>query len=49
MKKTIMIFFSVLSFFGGYCFAAENESTNNLSIFTGTFDVIDKEGDDQTY
>ena len=48
MKKTILIFFSVLSFFGSYCFAAENESTNNLSIYSGTFDVIDKEGDDQT-
>ena len=25
-----------------------NEGDNNLSIYTGTFDIIDKEGDDQT-
>ena len=25
-----------------------NESNNNISFYTGTFDVIDKEGDDQT-
>ena len=25
-----------------------NEKNNNLSFYTGTFDVIDKEGDDQT-
>ncbi len=29
-------------------FSQANESSNNISFYTGTFDVIDKEGDDQT-
>ena len=29
-------------------FSQANESSNNISFYTGTFDVIDKEGDDPT-
>ena len=29
-------------------YVAANEGENDISIYTGTFDVIDKEGDDQT-
>ena len=29
-------------------FSQANEGSNNISFYTGTFDVIDKEGDDQT-
>ena len=28
--------------------AVSEEGNTNISVYTGTFDVIDKEGDDQT-
>ena len=43
-KPLFVIIFALLSF--NYVIA--NESDNDVSFFTGTFDIIDEEGDDQT-
>tara|TARA_B100000575_G_scaffold194637_1_gene157247 strand:- start:227 stop:730 length:504 start_codon:yes stop_codon:yes gene_type:complete len=43
-KPLYVIIFALLSF--NYVIA--NESDNDVSFFTGTFDIIDEEGDDQT-
>ena len=43
-KPLFVIIFALLSF---NCVIA-NESDNDVSFFTGTFDIIDEEGDDQT-
>jgi len=43
-KFLLTILVSVLS----YNYAVADQSDNDISIYTGTFDVIDKEGDDQT-
>mgnify|MGYP001158096099 CR=1 FL=1 len=44
MKLRLIIIF-LLTFFGNsYLIAQEN----NISVYTGTFDIIDKEGDDKT-
>ena len=39
---TLAVMLNIMSF------SQANESSNNISFYTGTFDVIDKEGDDQT-
>ena len=43
-KPLFVIIIALLSF--NYVIA--NESDNDVSFFTGTFDIIDEEGDDQT-
>ncbi len=35
-------------FFGIFNYSIADEKINDVSFYTGTFDVIDKEGDDQT-
>jgi len=44
MKFRLIIIFLFTFFVSNYLIAQEN----NISIYTGTFDVIDKEGDDKT-
>ena len=46
MKINFFIFLFTFLFFTSATLA--NEENTNLSFYTGTFDVIDKEGDDQT-
>ena len=46
MKLKLLIFLSLFSFMLNSVLA--DEGNNEISFYTGTFDVIDKEGDDQT-
>ena len=46
MNLNVLKVLTVLIIFSSQVFAEENN--NELSFYTGTFDVIDKEGDDQT-
>ena len=47
MKNQLIKFFVTLSiFFISPSFA--DQGNNDISFYTGTFDVIDKEGDDKT-
>ena len=46
MKLKLLVFLALLSFMANLALA--EESNKELSFYTGTFDVIDKEGDDQT-
>ena len=46
MKFKIFIFLSIL--LTAFSSASAEENDNEISFYTGTFDVIDKEGDDQT-
>ena len=43
-KLLISLFFSFLAF----SYVSADEGDSDISLYTGTFDVIDKEGDDQT-
>ena len=47
MKFNFLWAFIFITF--AYSSALAVEENNDLSFYTGTFDVIDKEGDDQTY
>ena len=46
MKLKLLIFLALLNFMVSPALA--KEGNKEISFFTGTFDVIDKEGDDQT-
>ena len=46
MKLKLLIFLSLFSFMLNSVLA--DEGNNEISFYTGTFDVIDKEGDDKT-
>ena len=46
MKLKILIILGF--FFGIFNYSIADEKINDVSFYTGTFDVIDKEGDDQT-
>ena len=46
MKLNFLIVLSLLTFMLNPILADEGE--NDISLYVGTFDVIDKEGDDQT-
>ena len=46
MKFKFLLAFIPVLFFSKHLSAAEDG--HNISVYTGTFDVIDKEGDDQT-
>ena len=46
MKLRLLIFLSLFSFMLNSVLA--DEGNNEISFYTGTFDVIDKEGDDKT-
>ena len=46
MKFKIVIYFALISFILGN--ASAEETNNGLSFYAGTFDLIDKEGDDKT-
>ena len=46
MNLNVLKVLTVLIIFSSQVFAEENN--NELSFYTGTFDVIDKEGDDKT-
>ena len=46
MKFKFLILLLISAFTFNFVIADQEE--NNISIYTGTFDVIDKEGDDQT-
>ena len=46
MKFRFLLIFLIYALTFNYVAAGEGE--NDISIYTGTFDVIDKEGDDQT-
>ena len=46
MKLKILIFLALFSYMLNAVLADERD--NEISFYTGTFDVIDKEGDDQT-
>ena len=46
MKLKLLIFLGLFSFMLNSVLA--DEGNNEISFYTGTFDVIDKEGDDQT-
>ena len=49
MKLKFLEILAILLILGGFAHADEiNEVDNDISFYTGTFDVIDKEGDDQT-
>ena len=43
--KTLLL---ILIVFWGINVAKANEGNNDISLYTGTFDLIDKEGDDKT-
>ena len=42
------LLFVIISAFLSFNYVMANESDNDISFFTGTFDIIDEEGDDQT-
>ena len=42
------LLFVIISAFLSFNYVMANESNNDISFFTGTFDTIDEEGDDQT-
>ena len=46
MKLKLLVFLALLSFMANPALA--EEGNKEISFYTGTFDVIDKEGDDQT-
>ena len=46
MKFKLLIFLTFLTYMLNPVLA--DEENNEISVYTGTFDVIDKEGDDQT-
>ena len=46
MKLKLLVFLALLSFMANPALA--EEGNKQISFYTGTFDVIDKEGDDQT-
>ena len=46
MKLKLLLFISL--FFSMFSSPFANEQTKDISIYTGTFDIIDKEGDDKT-
>ena len=46
MKFKFLLLLLISAFTFNFVIADQGE--NNISIYTGTFDVIDKEGDDQT-
>ena len=46
MKKKFLVIFSIILFVSKSSLA--DERNTDISIYTGTFDIIDKEGDDQT-
>ena len=46
MKLRLLIFLSLFSFMLNSVLA--DEGNNEISFYTGTFDIIDKEGDDKT-
>ena len=46
MKLKLLIFLSLFSFMLNSVLA--DEGNNEISFYTGTFDIIDKEGDDKT-
>ena len=46
MKLKLFVFLALLSFMANPALA--EEGNKEISFYTGTFDVIDKEGDDQT-
>jgi len=46
MKFKFLLAFIPVLLFSQHLSAAEDG--HNISVYTGTFDVIDKEGDDQT-
>ena len=46
MKFKVLAILLISLFFGNYLLA--NEDSQNISVYTGTFDIIDKEGDDKT-
>ena len=46
MKLKLLVFLALLSFMANPALAEEDNK--EISFYTGTFDVIDKEGDDQT-
>ena len=46
MKLKILIILGFL--LGIFNYSIADEKINDVSIYTGTFDVIDKEGDDKT-
>ena len=46
MKFKFLLALIPVLFFSQHLSAAED--SHNISVYTGTFDVIDKEGDDQT-
>ena len=46
MKSKIIFTLIVILFFSNYAYA--DQKNNELSFYTGQFDLIDKEGDDKT-
>ena len=46
MRFKFLIFLTLLTYMLNPVLA--DEGNNEISVYTGTFDVIDKEGDDQT-
>ena len=46
MKSKIIFTLTVILFFSNYAYA--DQKNNELSFYTGQFDLIDKEGDDKT-
>ena len=46
MKFKLIIYFAFLTLL--FSPLKANDKSNEISVYTGTFDIIDKEGDDQT-